>query len=381
MRTPSRHALRLSAGLAALVACAACSSASQEPPGAASAGSGSDAGTKVAGPEALGFPTDTCEGFVVDEGEFTVQPGQDINYCVRVPIPPEWQTRDLALGVWAWDLANTHHFFMEYSPHPFPGQGTEPVACPSYKWNTATNAYDFVPDQKPEGTFSFIGSANSEDSKIIFGAGQGKGYVMFDKDHGRFMAQNGHFRTSHHLINLTDKPITTHAKFKVCIKDAANLPFVANSLVCTTTNINVPAGEQGKTVATCTAPYDLDVFLLASHAHAHLTRFTLQRYDGTKTLPDLIYESKNWDAPEIKNLDTPLHLKKGEGLTYTCEYNGPAVFSDTTEKAEAEHCAVFTAYSYPDPRPGVVPTQLTGLQSAPPQDIGVAFPSLSVSPI
>jgi hypothetical protein len=365
--------------LAAVFAAAACSGAKPEV-GAAGPGASVDAGATPGDPTALGFPTDDCPGFVIDEGEFTVPPGGDINYCVRVPMPAEWQTRDLAMGGWSWELANTHHFFMEYSPHPFPGQGTEPVACPSYKWNPATNAFDFVPDQKPEGVFSFIGSANSEGSKIAFGAGQGKGYVMFDKEHGRYLPMNGHFRTSHHLINLTDHPITTHAKFKVCIKEAATLPFLANSLVCTTTAINVAAGAQGKAVATCTAPYDLDVVLLGSHAHAHLTRFSLQRYDGTQTLPDVIYESKTWDAPEIINLKEPLHLKKGEGLTYTCEYNGPAVFSDTTEKAEAEHCAVFSAYSYPEPRPGVVPTQLTGLESTPGQ-VSEAFPSLSVSPI
>jgi hypothetical protein len=120
--------------------------------------------------------------------------------------------------------------------------------------------------------------------------------------------------------------------------------------------------------------------LLASHAHAHLTRFTLQKYDGTRTLPDLLYESKEWDSPQIIGLDTPLHLKKGEGLTYTCNYNGPAVFSDTTEKADAEHCAVFTAYSYPPDRPNELPPQLTGLESQPGQ-VTEAFPSLSVSPI
>jgi hypothetical protein len=185
-------------------------------------------------------PTNDCPGFVIDEGEFTVQPGQDINYCVRVPMPPEFRTRDLALYGWGWNLESTHHFFMEYSPHPFPGPGTDPVPCPSYKWNDATRGYDFVPDQQPEGTFSFIGSANNESSKIIFGAGQGKGHVMLDDQHGRYMQENGHFRTSHHLINLSDQPITTHARFKVCVKDAKDTAFVATSLVCTTTAIDVP---------------------------------------------------------------------------------------------------------------------------------------------
>lgn len=331
-------------------------------------------------PEALGFPTDTCKGFVVDEGEFTVNPGEDLNFCVRIPMPEAWQGPDLALTGWAWSLARTHHFFMEYSPHPFPGPSTDPVPCADYVYDPATDSYAYSPGHPPTGTFSFIGSANNENSKIVFGAGTGNGYVQFDGQHGRYMPASGHFRTSHHLINTGDTPITTHAKFKVCVDETTTIPFLGTSLVCTTTAINVPVGTQGAVTATCTAPFDMDVFLLASHAHAHLTEFTMQFYDGAQTQPDIIYDSKAWDSPEIVNLDTPLHLAKGQGITYTCHYNGPAVFKDTTDDPAAEHCGLFTAYSYPDPRPGQVPPQLTGLETLPDQ-VTEAFPSLSVSPI
>jgi hypothetical protein len=372
---PASAALRLRAIVISLaLALGVCAGCGQGPGERAVAG---DAGGN---PEALGFPTDSCPGFVIDEGEFTVQPGQDINFCVRIPMPAEFQNRPLALGGWAWELANTHHFFMEYSPHPFPGPGTDPVPCPSYSWNASTSKYDFVPNQKPEGTFSLIGSANNEGSKILFGAGQGKNYVMLNSEYGRYMPQDGHFRTSHHLINPTNAPITTHARFKVCVKDAATTPFLATSLVCTTTAINVPANTTGTASATCVAPFDLDLVLLASHAHAHLTRFTMQQYDGTQTLPDLIYDSRTWDSPNIVNLSQPLHLKQGQGITYTCEYTGPAVYRDNTEMADAEHCAIFTAYSYPTAHPGLAPPQLTGLATSPAQ-VSTAFMSLSTSPI
>jgi hypothetical protein len=317
---------------------------------------------------------------VLDQGEFTTLPGEDINYCVRIPIPEKWRTRDLALGGWSWDLSYTHHHFMEYSPHPFPAAGSEPVPCNEYTWNPATSSYQHVPGATAGGKFSLVGSANNENSKIVFGGGEGKGYVMLDGRHGRYLAKNGHFRTSHHLINTTLEPITTRARFKVCVQDAAATPFLVNSLVCTTTAIDVPANASGFARATCTVPHDADIVLLASHAHEHLTRFTVQRYDGTQTLPEVLYESVDWDSPRIVNLDEPLHLKKGEGLTYTCEYRGPAVFADDTTRPEAEHCAVFTGYSFPDPRPGAVPPQLTGLATLPEQ-VSEAFPSLDVSPI
>lgn len=338
-------------------------------------------GGSVFDPNHTGFPTDDCDGFVLDEGEFTVQPGADINYCMRLPMPPEWQAKgDQGMWGFSWDLAATHHFFMEYSPHPFPGPGQDAVPCSEYAWNTATGVYDHVPGASPEGTFSFIGSANSEDSKFIFGAGEGSDYLVTDGRHGRYMVANGHFRTSHHLINLTDEPITTRAKFKVCAKPAGEFQNLLTGLTCTTTAIDVPEGQTGSVRATCTAPFDMDIVVLASHAHAHLTSFQMQVYDGQRTLPDVIYESTNWDSPEIRYLDEPIHLKAGMGITYTCNYLGPAQFRDATDVPQAEHCAAFLSYSYPDARPGVIPPQLTGLATAP-DAVSAAFDSLGVSPI
>jgi hypothetical protein len=340
---------------------AACSSDGQGDP-AETAG---DDETVPADPTAP--PDIECKSFEVNLAEWTVNPGENTDYCMRLPIPEEWNDRDLALSGWSWNLSSTHHFFMEHSPQPFPGTGNEPVGC-----GTGVD---------PRKEFSFINSANNEGATLAFGAGQGTGAVAMSNGVGKYLPRGGHFRTSHHVINTSDQPIQTWARFNVCVQDAAATKYVANTMVCTTTAIDVPANTRGSTTATCTAPYDMNVVLLASHAHDHLKRFTVQKYDGARTLDDVLYESTDWDSPQIVDIaSNPVRLSKGQGLTFTCEYEGEARFSAGAEEPWAEHCAVFTAYTYPEGREYEVPGRLTGLGTTP-NAVTEAFPSIPQSPI
>src|SRR6185312_16720819 len=68
------------------------------------------------------------EDLVVDEGTFTVPAGQEVVYCVRIPMPAAFQGRDLALTGWDSDVtAPMHHYFMFYDTKSTPG--TTPVPC------------------------------------------------------------------------------------------------------------------------------------------------------------------------------------------------------------------------------------------------------------
>lgn len=279
-----------------------------------------------------GDPTQSCDGFYIDEGHFTLPPGGDVNYCVRVAIPPEWRDSDLILRGWNWDLGDTHHYFMEHSPNPFTSE--TPMPC------------------NPDGTqgkFSLLGSANAEGSTIAFGAGSGQGFAMMREGYGKWLPKGGHWRTSHHVINFTEQPIDVTARFKVCMEKAEGFPHPLNTLVCTTTAINTP-GTHGYARATCMATEDIEIHLLASHGHQHMSRFTVQFYDGQETRPEIVMESNDWDSAGITTLEQPLKLAPGQGLTYTCHYEGtgPARFVDNADTPEGEHCAVFTAYSYPE---------------------------------
>jgi hypothetical protein len=327
---------------------------------------GSDDGSSPTQQDLTAPPDIDCKSFELELPPWTVQPGENTDYCMRLPMPDEWLGRDLALTGWSWNLSLTHHFFMEYSPMAFPGTTTDPIGCG-------------IGDD-PRREFSFINSANAEGSRLAFGAGQGAGSWRASPGVGKYLPASGHFRTSHHVINTSTEPVTTYARFNVCLADAATIPYLANTLVCTSTAIDVPAGQIGTTTATCTAPFDMNIVLLASHAHAHLRRFTVHVYDGTRTLDELAYESTDWDSPQINNLDTPIRLKAGQGLTYTCEYQGEARFSSGAEEPWAEHCAVFSAYTYPEGREYEIPPPMVGL-ALQPNEVSTAIQSPEGSPI
>jgi hypothetical protein len=56
------------------------------------------------------------DGFRVEQSTFVVQPGDELTFCERIPIPEAFAGRDLALIGWDWELpAFTHHYFMAFS--------------------------------------------------------------------------------------------------------------------------------------------------------------------------------------------------------------------------------------------------------------------------
>jgi hypothetical protein len=87
-----------------------------------------------------------------------------------------------------------------------------------------------------------------------------------------------------------------------------------NTLNCLLQDIWVAPHSEGTVSGTCTAPFDLDLVVLSSHAHQRLRRFEIVH--GV----DLIYESRDWDSPAIKTLEHPLSLAQGDGLTFKCTF-------------------------------------------------------------
>jgi hypothetical protein len=62
----------------------------------------------------------------------------------------------------------------------------------------------------------------------------------------------------------------------------------------------------------------------------------------------VIYESDVWDSPLLQRLAEPLHMLKGQGLTFTCHYRNAtpnAVKFGVTP--EGEMCASMNGYALP----------------------------------
>jgi hypothetical protein len=316
-----------------LLATAACSSGDSDS-GTKAAASTVDAGAKLAASDA----GDVTEELDLDEGTFTVAPGEEVTYCVKIPMPAQFKGRELGLMSYSSDIpVPTHHYFLTYSTSSV--SGTEPVPC------SGTSG---VLPQATSGTTLFTSGVLA--TKILFGAGVGQDTNPGRAGYGRIMEADGSFITNHHVLNVTASPVTMYARFKLQVMDSAKVQHPVRTLICADTGaIDVPAHQSATVTSTCTAPFDLDLVTTAGHAHARLTSFTAQMFDGTATQSAAFYTNTNWDNPTIDLFPGGLmHLKQGQGVTFTCNYmNNTDADISAGFNAGNEMCALFTAYAYP----------------------------------
>ncbi len=305
-----------------------------------SAGAGSN-GAAASG--SGGIDASAVEDLSIDEGTFTVGPGAEVVYCVKIPMPAAFKGRDLAMVGWDSTVtAPMHHYFMFYDPTAT--SGTAPVPC--------------------EGTTAEVPAASAglnlfSMGTLLFVAGTGSDTYRNNAGYGAVLTSNGSFVTNHHVINASAAPITVGGKFTLHVTGAKEIPHPTQALSCQTTDITLPAQAATDVTATCLAPFDLDVVSMSSHAHQDLVSFETRMYDGTQTLPSVLYTSTQWESPAVEQLTTPLHLKAGQGLTFTCHFDnqtGSSIGFGLT--ATSEMCAAMAAYAYPVTQTGKVPPMI-----------------------
>jgi hypothetical protein len=281
-------------------------------------------------------------GFQLDEGDFVATPGQEALYCMRLPIPPDYGDAPLFVTRLESRLPlGTHHFFMAYR--------TDPVAA-----------------QEPcfsQGALVPIESVDAHDGgggKMLFLSGEGAYSYGLPAGYSLYLPTGlGHLVTSHHVLNATEDELAMYGVFNVHTAPAEAITHPVNTLNCLLHDIWIAPHSEATVSATCTAPFDLDLVVLSSHAHQHLRRFELLKYDGAATVGDPIYTSTDWDSPAIVTLDEPLSLAAGEGLTFRCTFTNdgdqPIVFGTGDY---GEMCAIMSGYAYPANRPHDIPPSL-----------------------
>jgi hypothetical protein len=331
------HPPLLRLGALLVVVSAGCSSSPSAAPAA-------DAGDSVA------------EELDLDEGTFTVAAGEEVVYCVRLPMPAAFQGRDLALTSWTSDVSSlTHHYFMFYDTAST--DGSAPVPCEG---------------DNPLVPASMAGLNLFSMGQLLLVAGVGQDSFAGNPDYGTVLQSNGSFVTNHHVINASSEAVTITASFKLMVKNAADVLYPTRALSCQTTDISLPPNVATDVTATCLAPFDLDVVTMSSHAHQDLTSFEQQLYDGQTTQPGVLYTSTVWNSPVVSNLTTPLSLKAGQGITFTCHYmNATDATIGFGLTATTEMCAAMNQYAYPVGMTHQVPPMLgtTILSNGTPQTV------------
>ncbi len=287
-------------------------------------------------------------GFQLDPGTFALAAYSEAMYCLQMPIPSPYAETPFAITGVDSDLSRgTHHFFMAHSPEPL----TEQAPC--------VGDSPLVPFENDLENSVRPDHEGLNQGKLVFGAGVGEYSYRMPEGYGLAIATPGRFITSHHVLNLSGKEVNIHGRFNVYTRPLDETPHPANILNCDNRDITVAPQSEGEITGTCIVPFDLDLVLLASHAHAYLTKFEARIYDGTRTLDKVIYTNEQWDSPNIVVVDPPISLKKGMGITFTCHYLNQTDHELTYGFGQyGEMCATMNVYAFPADKQFEVPPSL-----------------------
>jgi hypothetical protein len=307
--------------------------------GSTGGGDGAPGGTGGTSSDRLEPPAEAL-GFQINENEFVVDPGGDVQYCERFAPPERFADRDIYLiGVEASLPPGTHHFFMGHADSEDLGAG------PCFEEGAV----------RPTGQAGHPGN----DAKFLFGAGEGHYTTTMPEGYGTLISPGGLFQASHHVLNLRAAPITMGGQLNILLADQSEIHHPVRSLACDNRGVDIPPHSSITATATCTAPFDLDIIKVSSHAHQHLTLFEARIFDGENTEDEPFYTSRDWDSPFIMELEEPMHFKAGEGITYTCHFTNDTDEMLTYGAGEnGEMCATINLYAYPEDRPNEVPPPL-----------------------
>lgn len=152
----------------------------------------------------------------------------------------------------------------------------------------------------------------------------------------------------YHAINYTTEPIEASltidlvgAPPEMAIEHHAEIIWFANW------GFALPPGQETSDTASCSVPYDVEIFGLMSHFHELGEHFTIEAVrDGEA---ELVYEDDDWAHPKYEGFSPPLSLAEGDRLRWTCTWNNdrePLKMVFPNKGSQDEMCMVFAA-AYP----------------------------------
>lgn len=149
------------------------------------------------------------------------------------------------------------------------------------------------------------------------------------------------FLLEYHVLN--SGPGVETAKVFLNAYASDDWEHLANGLYGNNTSIELDPGETEVVTQVCPIEVDMELFVLTSHSHALNRKFEVL-LDG-----EVIYESTDWDSPELMVLtDEPLSLRAGDELEWRCHYDNDT--DDTVTygpESDDEMCMLAGVY-YPD---------------------------------
>lgn len=122
-----------------------------------------------------------------------------------------------------------------------------------------------------------------------------------------------------HYVNTSDEDVTAFSDVNVYTIPKEEVVDTIWGSVSRDTHLNIPPQSKHVEWTRCVMTEDVDVILMSSHTHALAESVEVRLFDGETVSDEVIYRSTNWESPELAQID--LHVKKGTGFEYTCNYD------------------------------------------------------------
>jgi hypothetical protein len=123
-----------------------------------------------------------------------------------------------------------------------------------------------------------------------------------------------------HYANRTTSPVTGEAYVNLYTVDPASVQKVAKTLNMSNTSFSLPAGQRTTIGRSFTVTKLTTVFALTSHMHSMGERFQIAIVGGARD-GEVVYESTDWEHPQLLMLNTPIVLQPGQGLKSIITWN------------------------------------------------------------
>jgi hypothetical protein len=123
-----------------------------------------------------------------------------------------------------------------------------------------------------------------------------------------------------HYFNLQNTNLLGENYINLYTVSQANVLKEAQSINFANYNFSIPANSRKTITTNFTFDKEVTVITLTSHFHKLGEKFQIKILGGTRN-GEVVYENTDWQHPLVINLDKPIQLKAGEGLTSVVTYN------------------------------------------------------------
>ncbi len=123
-----------------------------------------------------------------------------------------------------------------------------------------------------------------------------------------------------HYANRSTAVIPGEAYANLYFADPAKIKYTAEILNLNNTNFSLPPQKVTTVERAYTFSERMNIFLLFSHAHEHMTEFKVEVVGGPRS-GEVVYIAYDWAHPPILKIDPPLVLEPGQGLKLIATYN------------------------------------------------------------